>query len=210
MEVYSKVTRFCIICNYVSRIIEPLVSRCAVFRFKPLPRDAMKLRLVHIARGEGLDKLADGTLEALLDVARGDLRKAITTMQSGASLHGEGLTAAQVVEAAGEVPDPMADRVLAAVGKPDFRQVQARAKELHLSGFSMAAVVDKLFDRVVEDSTLADKVKAQMLAKLAEASRAVTEGCDEQMHLLDLCLSMQRAHHSWVLPTDSDPDAAEL
>ena len=49
MEAYSKVTRFCLICNYVTRVIEPLASRCAKFRFKPLPIESMVERMTQIS-----------------------------------------------------------------------------------------------------------------------------------------------------------------
>ena len=55
MENYSRVTRFCLICNYASRIIEPLKSRCARFRFKPLDHASCKARIQHIATEEKLD-----------------------------------------------------------------------------------------------------------------------------------------------------------
>jgi len=53
MEKYSRITRFCIICNYVSRIIEPLASRCAKFRFKALNDESARSRIEHICDKEG-------------------------------------------------------------------------------------------------------------------------------------------------------------
>ncbi|CUS11017.1 unnamed protein product [Tuber aestivum] len=86
METYSKITRFCLICNYVTRIIDPLASRCSKFRFKPLDEENAKLRLEEIARTENVE-YEDGVIDALNKVSEGDLRKAITYLQSAARLH---------------------------------------------------------------------------------------------------------------------------
>jgi len=87
METYSKITRFCLICNYVTRIIDPLASRCSKFRFKSLDEENAGRRLEDIAKLEGV-KLEDGVVETLLRCSEGDLRKAITFLQSAARLVG--------------------------------------------------------------------------------------------------------------------------
>lgn len=87
METYSKITRFCLICNYVTRIIDPLASRCSKFRFKSLDAANAGKRLEDIARLENV-RLEDGVVETLLRCSEGDLRKAITFLQSAAKLVG--------------------------------------------------------------------------------------------------------------------------
>lgn len=87
METYSKITRFCLICNYVTRIIDPLASRCSKFRFKPLDQGNAKKRLEDIAENEGV-RLEAGAVETLIKSSEGDLRKAITFLQSAARLVG--------------------------------------------------------------------------------------------------------------------------
>ncbi|CAH8665120.1 unnamed protein product [Heterobilharzia americana] len=54
METEMKTTRFCLTCNYVTRIIEPITSRCAKFRFRPLDNEIARARLRHISDAEGL------------------------------------------------------------------------------------------------------------------------------------------------------------
>ena len=87
MEAYSKVTRFCLVCNYVTRIIEPLASRCAKFRFKPLSAESMVARMRFIA-GEEHACLTEDGLSAILQAANGDMRKAVTFLQSSHQLSG--------------------------------------------------------------------------------------------------------------------------
>ncbi len=87
MEMHSSTVRFILIANYISGIIEPIQSRCVLFRFSPLPKDAVINRLREIAKNEGV-KITDDALEAIWDLSQGDMRKAINTLQAAASLGG--------------------------------------------------------------------------------------------------------------------------
>ncbi|KAI9687218.1 MAG: hypothetical protein M1822_002261 [Bathelium mastoideum] len=87
METYSRLTRFCLVCNYVSRIIDPLASRCSKFRFKSLDNVNASNRLQEIADREGV-QVEPGAIDALIRCSEGDLRRAITFLQSAARLAG--------------------------------------------------------------------------------------------------------------------------
>ena len=89
METYSRITRFCLVCNYVTRIIEPLASRCSKFRFRPLESGSSQARIEMIANAEGV-QTDPGVLPLILDLAGGDLRKAITYLQTAQRLHSAG------------------------------------------------------------------------------------------------------------------------
>lgn len=90
METYANITRFALVCNYITRIIDPLASRCSKFRFKLLNSENSLNRLKYIANEEhlNLDKLQgeDAVLNEVLRISNGDLRKAITYLQSASKL----------------------------------------------------------------------------------------------------------------------------
>lgn len=80
MEKETRTTRFCLVCNYVSRIIDPITSRCTKFRFTPLNKEKIIERLQFICNAEQLT-IEDKALNSIVEISEGDLRRAITTLQ---------------------------------------------------------------------------------------------------------------------------------
>jgi replication factor C small subunit len=83
METYAQTCRFILSCNYSSKIIDPIQSRCAIYRFKPLSPAAVKEEIGRIAKKEGL-AIAEGAMDAIVYIAQGDMRKAINSVQGAA------------------------------------------------------------------------------------------------------------------------------
>src|SRR5439155_25883431 len=85
MENYARTARFILSANYSSRIIEPIQSRTAVFRFRPVKPDAIRIYLDRIAKAEKLKVTKEG-MDALVYIAQGDLRKAVNALQVAAAV----------------------------------------------------------------------------------------------------------------------------
>src|SRR3989344_8298801 len=85
MEKYSNTTRFILSCNYSSKIIPPIQSRCAIFRFKPLPKDTVIEMLIEIAAKEKY-LLSWKAAELIYEASEGDMRKAENLLQACASV----------------------------------------------------------------------------------------------------------------------------
>lgn len=170
METYSRITRFCLVCNYVTRIIEPLASRCSKFRFKSLDNSAAGDRLQAIALAENL-KLDDGVIDTLIRCGEGDLRRAITYMQSAARLVGAAkapskdadddaemadagsagtpsITVRSIEEIAGVVPESILDSLVQAM-QPNssgsaYEAVSSVVTDLVADGWSATQVIGQV------------------------------------------------------------------
>ena len=186
MEKYTRVTRFCLICNYVSRIIEPLASRCAKFRFRPLPRAPMADRINAVCRAEGV-RIDDDARDALLEAASGDMRRAITLLQCAAQFNGLAVSRAVVQEVSGALPADALALVWAAVESGDFDKIAAAVRDVLASGYSTVMLLEQLHDTVLHSDALSDEHKAAMLLAVARADRLLVDGADEHLQLLSLC-----------------------
>ncbi|KAI8641921.1 replication factor C subunit 2 [Parasitella parasitica] len=186
METYSKTTRFCIVCNYVSRIIEPITSRCAKFRFKPLPVIDLEDRLRMICVKEGVN-LGPNTLNTLIESSAGDLRKAITFLQSGYNLQGsEPITPAMVSEMAGIIPHNIMQELIDVWSSNDIMAINRKVQDMINEGYSGENIVSQIHDAVIKDETLNTIQKAKISQVLSVVDINLVQGADEQLQVLNL------------------------
>ncbi|XP_063162463.1 replication factor C subunit 4 isoform X2 [Candoia aspera] len=187
MEKESKTTRFCLICNYISRIIEPITSRCSKFRFKPLSDKVQQQRLLDIAEKENV-MISNEAIHYLVHVAEGDLRKAITLLQSATRLTGgKEVTEEIVTEIAGVVPKEMLDGLLIACQSGSFEKLEAVTKSVISEGYAATQLINQLHDIIVEKEDLSDKQKSVIIEKFAEADKCLADGSEEFLQLISLC-----------------------
>ncbi|GAA5985174.1 hypothetical protein JCM11641_005475 [Rhodosporidiobolus odoratus] len=219
MENHSKITRFCLICNYVTRIIEPITSRCSKFRFKPLDTGSTEARLKEICLAENVS-CPDDALQALIRTSDGDLRRAITYLQSASRLHaatGDPLDATSVQEIGGVVPDSVMAELGRALGvredegmevdqdaeaggrrvkKGSFEQVQRAVEKIAREGYSAVQVLSQLHDLIILDPMVSARAKASVALDLGLADKALTDGADEELQLLNCCARIAKAVRS--------------
>ncbi|RYP32908.1 hypothetical protein DL767_004998 [Monosporascus sp. MG133] len=209
METYSKITRFCLICNYVTRIIDPLASRCSKFRFKSLDQGNAKKRLEVIAEKEGV-AMEPGAVDALIKCSEGDLRKAITFLQSAARLVGATekgddddaakmdvddarlVTVKIVEEIAGVIPDRTVESLQKAMqprsAGATYQAVAKVVEEMVADGWSASQVVLQLYQAVIQDETVPDLAKNKITLVFSEVDKRLVDGADEHLSILDLAL----------------------
>ncbi|KAJ8669735.1 hypothetical protein QAD02_000994 [Eretmocerus hayati] len=195
MEKQSRTTRFCLICNYVSRIIEPLTSRCTKFRFKPLGEEKIIERLESICGEEEL-KADKGVLKTVVDASGGDLRRAITYLQSVTRLKGRGaeVTIEDVLEVSGIVPTKWLDDLLRVCESRNYNEVEAYVEKFMLEAYSVNQAVDQLSDMVIFSNTLTDKQKAIIGDKLGECNYRLLAGGSEYVQFMSLCGGIMQAY----------------
>ncbi len=183
---YTKVTRFVIICNYISRIIDPITSRCAKFRFASLPHQSMVARLNSIALAESL-QLDPSVLTQLITLSEGDMRKAIALMQSAQKLCGQGpLEASTLLEVATIVPPEVITAALAACKTNSFAHIQNAAQGIVNEAYPVNQFFEQFGPMITADTNLSCLQKSQIAIRLAEAEHKLIEGADEWLQLLDV------------------------
>ena len=181
MEIYSGQTRFILSCNYSSKIIEPIQSRCAIFRFVPLKEADVCKMLEKIAKGEGLD-VEKAALDAIFYVSEGDMRKAVNTLQ-GAAIHSKKITPDVVYDIASRARPKEIKEMAELALEGHFTQAREKLNFLMIEhGLSGEDVILQLYREVV-NLEIPEKMKIRLVDRIGEYNFRLVEGANERIQV---------------------------
>ncbi len=184
MEKYTRTVRFILSCNYSSRLIEPIQSRCVVFRFRPLSAKDMEARLREVAKKENVD-IDDNALKAIIYVAQGDMRKSINVLQASASM-GKKVDEKTVYEVSSRArPEEIKDLIKLALGGQFLEAREKLDTLLYEHGMSGEDVITQLYRELIDlpEAELDSKTKIALVDTIGEYNFRLVEGASERIQL---------------------------
>lgn len=181
MERASRTCRFILSCNYSSKLIPPIQSRCAVFRFRPVKKEDVAPLVKRICKEESLT-ITDDALDALIYVAGGDLRRAINSLQvAGATTSRVDADALYRAVSTARPEEVKALIELAVTGK--FEESRRRLADLIIEyGLSGEDIIMQIH-RALFTVSFPDKYKIQLIDRTGEVEFRMVEGADERIQL---------------------------
>jgi replication factor C small subunit len=190
MEKYAATSRFILSCNYSSKIIEPIQSRCALFRFRPLSDEQIKQRLKYIADNEGLKITEDG-LNALVYVSEGDLRRAINLLQASAALSKE-IDEKLVFQVASKAKPEEIRKMMQLAMNGDFMKARELLYNAMIEyGMSGEDIIRQMHKEVF-NLDIPDRTKVELVDIIGEYEFRLVEGANERIQIEALLAQLMR------------------
>jgi len=181
METYSNSVRFIFSCNYSTKIIDPIQSRCAIFRFKPLSLEETKKVIKKIEEEENI-KLDEKVYGILHELSSGDLRRVENVLQSCASINNH-ITESLVYEIVSAAQPKEVKEVLDLAVKGDFISSKKKLLTAMLEHSLTGLDVIKQIQKEIWDLKISDDRKIDLITKCAEIEFRMVEGSDEFIQL---------------------------
>ncbi len=187
MERASTKVKFILMCNYINRIIDPIISRCAVFRFVNLPKEEIVERLKYIAKQENLsipEDKSDLFFDTLFFISAGDLRKAINTLQMSVALDLlENLNVNEILKVSGFMDQQTLEKFIEAFQAKDFQG--ARKILSSIETFDSRNLIRQIIG-ILPRINLQPNDLNILHAFFGDIDYQISQGADEQIQILAL------------------------
>lgn len=181
MENYTKTCRFILSCNYSSKIIDPIQSRCAVFRFKPLSKEEIITVIENLIKKEGLD-IPVGVYDILYEVCEGDCRRLENIIQCCAVISKQ-FTPDLIYSMASVAKPKEVNEVLSIAVKGNFLEARKKLLSLMLDYGLSGLDIIKQIQKEIWNLKLDNHLKVELVDKCGEVEFRMVEGSDEFIQL---------------------------
>jgi len=181
MENYTTTCRFILNCNFSSKIIPPIQSRCAVFRFKPLLIEDVKKYVKKITDGEGIT-VDDSAIKSLFDSCEGDLRRVTNVLQSASSLD-KVINEELVYSVAGVAKPKEITEILQNAINGDIIKAKSKMMDVMLKYGLSGLDAIKLIGKNVWDLAISEESKVWLMDRVGEYEFRIVEGSDEYLQI---------------------------
>jgi replication factor C small subunit len=181
METYARTCRFVLSCNYSSKIIDPIQSRCAIYRFRPLTTAAIAEEIRRIAEAEGLC-VAEEAVEAIAYVAQGDMRRAINALQ-GAAMVSDEIDASMVYATTATARPEEIVELLRLVVAGEFEAAEGSLRDLmHDRGIAPSELLGQCYRALIRQPMLRE-LKVELIGHLGETDFRLSEGGSPELQM---------------------------
>ncbi|HJJ56204.1 MAG TPA: replication factor C small subunit [Methanocorpusculum sp.] len=182
MENYAETCRFILSCNYASKIIDPIQSRCAIYRFKNLDDESITTEIQYIAKQENISVDTEA-YHAITYIAQGDMRKAINALQ-GAAIVSPTVTAENVYKITSNARPDEIDNLLSTTLSGDFETSERTLRKLiYDRGISPNELINQLYRAISTSTTLNRKLKVSLIESLGEIDYRISEGANTDIQM---------------------------
>ncbi|CAJ1069484.1 replication factor C subunit 5 [Xyrichtys novacula] len=189
IEKFTENTRFCLICNYLSKIIPALQSRCTRFRFGPLSSDQMIPRLEYVIQQENIDVTPDG-MKAIVTLSAGDMRRSLNILQSTSMAYGK-VTEDTVYGCTGHPLRSDIANILDWSLNKDFTTAYKQILELKtLKGLALHDILTEVH-LLLHRVDFPPAIRIGLLIKLADVEHRLASGTDEKIQLSSMVAAFQ-------------------
>jgi len=181
MERYTETCRFILSCNYSGKIIEPIQSRCALFRFTPLKEEELLSYIEEIGKKESVNYDLQG-LKAIVVTSEGDMRRAINTFQAAASF-GKKVDEKSVYQVIGRAKPEDVNEILSLSLKNKFIEARDKLRTMLVEyGISGQDIIKQLHSEIFR-MELAEKRRIEIAEVMGEVDFRLAQGADEEIQL---------------------------
>lgn len=187
IESYTNITRFILICNYLSCIIDPINSRCCKFKFNSINNNKIKEFMINICKKENYE-ISNELIEKIIFHSNGDMRRAIMLLQTSYIIHDKNINFKKIEELSGYIPDIYLNEIMLSCYNKDFTKSSKIIKDVLHNGYTANQFLLQLSNLLNNSNFpfIKNESTSNILMGISKIDYRISNGSNQYIQLLHL------------------------